>query len=38
MSVSTPIYRMTAEKENIIQKELKEKSGIISRHLGYQGV
>lgn len=38
MSVSTPIYRMTAEKENIIQKELKEKSRIISRHLGYQGV
>ena len=35
ISVSTPTYRMTPEKERAIQAELKEKARIISRHLGY---
>ena len=37
VSISTPTYRMTKEKEIMIQKELKEKSLAISKHLGYSG-
>lgn len=37
ISVSVPSYRLSGEKEEAIQRGIRQKAGLISRELGYMG-